>query len=108
MIAAGELRHIVQVERYQKTGTGAGGQSEYRYVPDQPRRARIRQLSTEQLTLARAKYTDASHEIKMRYVAGVSVQDRIRFKGRTFYINEIDNVEELDKELLIVASEQVG
>lgn len=51
--------------------------------------------------------TNATHEVMIRYRAGVTNKMRFIYDNRTFYIKEVLNIEEADAYLKITAMELV-
>lgn len=49
----------------------------------------------------------ASHIVTFPYVAGVTTQTEILFKGRTLYVRGVQNVNEADVELIAICEEVV-
>lgn len=52
--------------------------------------------------------TTASHIVKGRYLAGVTTSSRMLFKGRTFAITGIRNIDERSIDMEMVAVEMLG
>lgn len=91
---AGSLRHRVDIETVSGNRDARGNTVrtfavEYPSVP-----ASIRALSGQEVEHARQLFANATHEIIVRYHAGVTTANRIKFGERYFEIGFVDNMEE--------------
>lgn len=56
--------------------------------------ASIRQLNGREQAESQQLKATATHEVKMRYYAGLTPQHRLKWGTRTFHIVSVDNIEE--------------
>lgn len=70
-------------------------------------RASIEPLSGNELISARQLYPTVTHRIRTRYVAGVNQKARATYNGRTFAFQQVINVAEKNRELDILAGEEI-
>lgn len=104
----GNLRHLVTFER-QRDGdsSSAGDRSGSFYTTWEDVPVSIRQLSMREMELARQHIASATHKIELRYHPNISVRDRIIFGERTFEVGSINNVDERNRWLELIVSEEV-
>ena len=105
MIRSGALRQTVTIQA-PATGTddyGAPNTGWTDFATDI--RVSIRPLSSRELVAAQAAQTETSHEIKMRYLPGITSAMRIVFEGRFFNLSRPLNTNERNIELIIPATE---
>lgn len=106
---AGKLRHLVTINRYTPTTSAVTGEKLAGYTAATPQVwAEIVPLSGRELLNAQQIVTDSTHQIRMRYTANVSHRDQILFNGRTFEIDAMNNTDERNIELVMLAHEAVG
>lgn len=67
--------------------------------------ASIEPLTGRQFLLAAQATLETTHEIRIRWQPEVTAKMRIVFEGRTFGIETIMNVEERDRELVLMCKE---
>lgn len=65
----------------------------------------IRPARAQEIFTAQQLEHEITHEIRMRYRAGISPQMRILYEGRIFHITSLLNANEVDKELRIMVRE---
>lgn len=105
-IKAGDLKHKVNIE-INTPSTGDRGQpvadwtTLYAGVP-----AKIDDLVGKKLEIARQMVATATHQLTLRYLPGIGVDNRINFGGRIFNIGYIQNIQEQNFQLVITATEQ--
>lgn len=68
--------------------------------------ANVKPLRGTERWTAQQVQPDITHEIYMRYVAGVTSDMRVVFKGRTINLKEVVNVEEKNVELYLTGMEE--
>jgi len=107
----GTLRHLVTLEA---PGTavadGDGGYTQVYTALTPPKVwASIEPATARDLerVAAGTVISTATHVIRCRYHAGIDTQTRIRFNDRTFSVTGVQNIEERNRELEIVAVEIV-
>lgn len=56
------------------------------------------------------RYADVTHRVRMRWLAGVTLtpKQRLVFAGRVFEITAVLNVEERNRELIVMCTERHG
>lgn len=105
---AGPMRHRVTIQtRSIATRDSEGGVTES-WSTYAKRWASIRPLRGEELFAAQQKYGKVSHEFSIRNTTGVTPEMRISYDSRTFNIVSAINVNERDRETLILATERIG
>lgn len=102
---AGRLRHQVTIEQRSSTPDtfGEPANTWSTLYADQP--ASIDPISARELIAAGAIQSEATHRVRMRYVAGVQTKHRIVFGTRVFDIRAVRDVEERNVELELLCSE---
>jgi SPP1 family predicted phage head-tail adaptor len=105
MIRAGNLRHriTIQAPANGTDGYGAPVPGWADFAVDV--QASIRPLSSRELIAAQAAQSETSHEIRMRYMPGITAAMRAVFNGRYFNLSRPLNVDERNIELIIPATE---
>lgn len=68
-------------------------------------RASITPLAGRELYAAQEFNSEVTHSVRIRYRAGVSSLQRVRFGVRLFTIHYVRNIEERNKELELLCSE---
>jgi len=101
----GKLRHLVQINRYTPTTSSTSGEQVAAYTSGETPWASLEPLTGRELLNAQQIVGNSTHRIRMRYTANVSRKDQILFNGRTFECESIDNTEERNIELVILAHE---
>lgn len=103
---SGPLRHQVTLRSYTKTRDAYGGEietwSDFATVW-----ASVDPLIGREYIAAKQIQAEVSHKIRMRYINGVDPTMKIVFGSRTFEIVSILNVAEQNRELVIMATEDV-
>ena len=102
---AGKLRNPARLQRKTKTGTDEHGQPTYRWDDVGTIYCKIDDLNTRTAENARQLYAKATHQITMRYVPmGISLNDRIVYRGVEYYVGHIGNTEQRNRELILMVS----
>lgn len=70
--------------------------------------ASIEPLGGRESWLAKAQQDTSSHRIRMRYRQGITPLMRAVYQGRVFHFTSVNDLEELHRELEILATEVVG
>lgn len=83
-IAPGQLIHTVRLERY--TESVVHGEIVRTWGLIAKRKAAIHTPGAREFWLAEAQANDATHKLRMRYYAGLTTRDRIKFGDRVFNI----------------------
>lgn len=103
---AGKLRSRVTIQGQ------SNAQNEYGEMdPDRPWTtftevyAEITPISGRERVEQRQGVATMTHEIRIRYTAGVTHRHRVLFGSRIFHVHEVRNVEERDREMILTCSE---
>lgn len=104
MIDSGQLRQLVEIQRNVPT-INAIGESVDVWTTVDRQRAKIVNLLGSEAMLGNQVNATAPVVITMRYTPTVIVEARIKYGERLFDINDIDNVEERNRMLIISAKE---
>lgn len=107
-VRAGRLRHRVRVESPTEARS-ASGEVTRTWATDEHRWCDIRPMSGREYIAADHTVGQITHEIRMRYFAGLSVRQRIVevVSGRTFEIVAALNGDERDRMTTVMAREAV-
>ena len=103
---AGLLRHRIKIE------VGAETQNSFNeevldWSTFATRSASVSPLKGRELFDAQQRYSEVTHKIVMRYLAGVLPKMRVSFDSRFFDINAVLNIDERGIELHLLCSEIV-
>ncbi len=107
MIRAGSLRHPVSILKNTPT-QNAVGESVDSFAPIASVRASIvgakgsGEVMIGSQVNARARYV-----VTMRYFAGLSTEHRLQYGTKTFDINDVNDVEERHRKMVLACSELV-
>lgn len=108
VLLSGELRHTITITVPNVTGTDGLGENVYgspTVVGTVP--AKIEPLSGRKLELARQIVPTATHEITIRYLAGVVPdQGQVTFGSRTFNIGAVRDVMETQFAMVLTCTER--
>lgn len=114
-IEAGALNCEVILEQDVAAGDSTlhGHTPEWQEIGDpatpEPRWMSIRQLSGRELERASMLVAEATHMLTMRWEAGITpVKMRGRFNGRYFHFGHVNNVDERNIKIEIIACEKIG
>lgn len=103
---AGRMRHLVWVERPTTTQT-ASGEPVLTWERWKQLRCQIEPLQGRERFEAQQVRPEVTHQVRMRYVHGLSPRDRLRYDGRTLNISELTNVNERNREHLLLCAEEL-
>ena len=101
---AGQLRHRVEIQS--RAATRTRGQVTEAWTTYTTGWASIEPRSGRELERAHMVVADATHKVGIRYYSGVSTRDRFLFGTRKLNIASVVNVEERDRELILICVEQ--
>ena len=107
-INAGELNKRIEIQRRSQASsktTRGKKQNDFETLSNGRRSAKFETLSGTELEVARDFFGQATLRITLRYFEGLSVQDRISFRGRTIEIGHIDNVNEMNVKHVLLCRE---
>lgn len=103
---AGELRHRVEIQSNTETvddhnAPQPGWSAEITVSGS------IQHLSGRELVAAQQVHSEATYEIKVRYIPTLTVLPsmRVKFGTRYFWILDVDNVDERNRELILACKE---
>lgn len=111
---AGKLRHLIQVKTPTRVADGAGGFSSVAWVPIRSDLtgeaagsvwASVEPLSGRLSFEAQQLVPGVTHDIRIRYIPGVTPKCRIEWSGRVFHIRSIVNILERNSELRLLCEE---
>lgn len=106
VIRAGELRHMVDVEQKSGSTTDGMGNSYQTWAalyPDVP--CSVRPISGRERWSADKTQAVTTHEVRMRFLDGITSGMRLKFGARYLNVNSVLNVGELDIELVLECTE---
>lgn len=105
---AGSLKHLVAIEELTTTERPSGGHDDVWNEVDR-RRVNIRPMRGTELMEARQVVANATHEVKMRYYAGLkSTTFRFVFGTRILDIKSVLDVEEANRVMIVTCEETVA
>lgn len=67
--------------------------------------ASVTPLSAKELVNHAELHMDVTHEVRIRYTRDITHADRLVYRGRTFHIDSIINIEEQGIELVLLCHE---
>ncbi len=108
-IDAGRLRHRIKIETRSTTLDDNGGEVETWTEIGNGWWAEIRPKRVAESMFSDDRSAVVTHEIATRYadsLAALTESSRITYRGRTFYVTEVIEVYELQRELRIQATER--
>ena len=100
----GSLRHRVTIQQ-PPSGTGTRGERTGDWSDLATVRAHIEQLSGDELIQA---HQQVANRVTIRYTAGVTPEQRVKFGDRYLYIGAVDNVDQLNRLIVLTCREEVG
>lgn len=100
---AGELRH--QISHQQGTSVRSGLDTVTTFNTVATIWGSIKKLSGREVERAKQIHSEAEFQFRFRYFSTLNVKDRLVFNERTFEVLDIDNIEERNIELLVLAKE---
>ena len=102
----GKMRHRVEVQRPVYTADTAGQMIET-WVKVGDYWADVMPLSGREFLQAEAVEANITTKVRMRYLEGLLVTDRIIYDNRILEINSIINTSERDREIFVLCQETV-
>jgi SPP1 family predicted phage head-tail adaptor len=105
---ANELKHVGSLQSFTATGTDTHGQPTGSWATVSTVRLKIEPLTSRTAEYAHQLYELATHTLWLRYRTGVTSAQRIVIGSRTFNFGYVENVDEDERWLRILASEVVG
>jgi len=104
VIAAGRLRHRVQIEADTPTRASDGGDVEA-WSTVATVWAGIEPLSGREYFTAQQTQSQVTHKITVRYFRGLTAAHRIKYGSRTFQIEGVRNMGERNAKMELMAKE---
>ena len=101
---SGKLRNRIAFQSFTSTPDSMG-QSIETYSTYMTVWGSINQVRGKEVNESQQRSGEATILIRVRYNSSIDITDRMTNDGRTFEINSIDNVEEMNDELIIMAKE---
>jgi SPP1 family predicted phage head-tail adaptor len=101
---AGRLRHRVTIEQL-TAAQNTFGEEEPRWQSVTTRWASIAPLSGRELFTAQQVYAEATHGVRLRYLAGLTPKMRLVYRDRVFNIESIRNADERRAVLDLIVTE---
>lgn len=106
MTPYGEMRQPLTLERFTEGASGDRGQPAKDWADLCVIFGKVEPLSDRQVEIARSLVTTATHKINTHWDPTPQEKDRFRtYDGRTFDIGYVQNIEERDVALEIIATE---
>jgi SPP1 family predicted phage head-tail adaptor len=106
--AAGEFRYRVDITKTAILTDPDSGETVKGVTNSETRWAKVEPLSGDEKVNAQRVYEDATYRFTIRYTPNVNNKDQLNFKGRVFSITWVENVQEANQELVIMAKEAVA
>lgn len=91
MIQAGKLNHTIHIER-EAESVGATGQVTKSWAVKHTVSAEVVQLSASEFLAGFGDAQSNNVVFRIRYRAGITTADRVRFDGRTYDIKELAQI----------------
>lgn len=103
-IAAGHLRHKVQIQSRSATKDGFGQES-MTWTTALTVWADIQPLSGRELIAAQAQMAETTHTVVIRYRAGITPANRVVYQGRVFNVLSVIDEDMRHRTLSLLCSE---
>jgi SPP1 family predicted phage head-tail adaptor len=100
-----QLRHVGNLQSFSETGTDSRGQPTGTWETDSIVRVKIEPLSGRTAEYAHQLYDQTTHVLWMRYRSDVTAAQRLVVGTRTFHFGYVENADEADRYLRILATE---
>jgi len=106
---AGDLRHSVTVSINSTTGAtfGTRGEVSYSSTTSFAAKAKIETLGGSEGLFVRQMFATASHRVTLRYDSRIDTKARLTLGSDTLHILAADNVQERDRELILICGREV-
>ena len=105
---AGNLNKLITIENLSSGQDDFGQPLDSSWNTFKKVRASITPISGNESFLSNADFAQTSHKIKCRYIVGVNASMRAIFDGRVFYFVNVRNISERNRELEILAKENIN
>ena len=103
MFKGGELRHRISHQQGTSVRTGLNTTTTFNTVATIW--GGMKKLVGREVERAKQIHAEAEFEFRFRYFATLNEKDRLMFKGRVFEVLDVNNVEERNIELVVLAKE---
>ena len=103
---SGQLRHRVTLERARQTGVSGVGVSVEKWEAVGIYWAFVQPVTARQFVANDQLRGEISHTVRMRFIEGVTLADRLNYQGRVLNIASIINVRERGHELELLCTEE--
>lgn len=103
----GSLRQKVTIQS-PPTGTGTRGERTGDWSDLATVRAHIEWLSGDEIIQAHQQVANATHRVTVRYLAGITPEQRLKAGTRYLYIGAVNNVDELNRVIVLTCREEVA
>ncbi len=104
-IRAGKLRHRLIIQE-QETAKGTRGQRTSGWIPvGDPIWGKVESLAGGEREQARQIYPSATLSVQIRFRAGMTTENRIKFGDRILNIGYIENEDQRNEELVMLCGE---
>jgi len=107
MVIFGGLRHGATFYTQTEADDGEGGMLYTDVQLGQSRWAAIRTMTGRERTSNKTEEATTTHEIRIRYWSEVDSSLRVKVRGRWFEIEGVINVDERDREMVLLCKEAV-
>ena len=104
---AGKLRHRMAIQSRAGTRGSSGGTVDT-WATDFKLSCSLEQLSGRALEAAQATHPESTHEMRTRYKAGITANQRGLFRGKYYDFLNVNDVKELHRELRVLCKEGVS
>jgi len=102
---SGDLRNVIELQAYTSTPDGMGGEISVWATQGSPVPAAIWPVSVSEQRRAAAPTAVGTHQIRIRYYAGLSAAWRVKFGARLFSIVSVVNHEERGVQMDLLCKE---
>jgi len=103
----GSLRHYVEIHALTIIEDDIGNQTE-EWAKVAEVWAAVEPLQGDEKLAAAYIQAETTHKVTIRYLAGITPANRLLFDGRTLEIESVRNLEERNRELVLMCKEKVG
>lgn len=101
---SGALRHKIGFYSIQSVADSMGGVEDQEVLTSETY-ASITPISGNEKFIANQKFTEATAQIRCRFTPNITTKHKIKFGARCFDILDVQNKDERNIELLIIAKE---
>ena len=102
----GSLRQVIVLQT-PPTGTGTRGERTGDWSNLATVHAKVETLSGDELIQAHQLVANATHRITIRYQSGLTPEHRAKFGSRYLYIRAVNNIEELNRIMVLTCEEEL-